>query len=395
MGSGVAEDLERRIEETEVVELCSELVQFPTIDPPGNEQEAAEYVGAFLGGLGLDVELIAHGPQRASVLARLKGTGASPALIYGGHLDTVSAGKEPWAHEPFAGEVSQGKVWGRGSTDMKGGVAAMLSVARILVEGRVPLKGDLLLMFTAGEENGFTGARDIAARCDLGPVQAIFLSEPSDNGVVIAEKGILWLKISTHGRTAHIAQIDQGRNAISMMLPILTELGSAAFPYRPHALLGDFARSINTVHAGRETNTIPDLCEATVDLRTVPGQDHSEVIDSVRSLIERVREQSQVLDFSAELEVLLDGGPLENAPDDPTIVRFCDVVEQVTGDRPVPTGVGAATDAVELVPKLGVPFLMCGPGNPKLVHHTDEHVEIAKLVECTRIYLHAAVEFLT
>lgn len=389
------ENLLGEVREAEVANICSALIRFKSINPPGNERGAAEYVGHILSKAGFAVQLVPQTAERASLVARLKGTGEVPALLYSGHLDVAPLGTETWKHDPFSGEISNGRVWGRGASDMKGGNAAIMVAAKILASAGHRLRGDLILCFSAGEESGFTGARDIMSQCELGPVQALFMAEPTDNRVIIAEKGMLWLEITTHGKAIHIAYIEQGRNAVVMMLDVLSHLDELDYPYEEHPLLGHFVWSINTVHGGSKINTIPDQCVATVDMRTVPGQDHTAIVAQVEELLTRLSHDRSLPGFRATLQLLLDAPPLETPADDPALQRFCEVVTEVTGRRPVPQGVGAGTDAVVFVPRLKVPFVQCGPGNPNLVHHTDECVEISKLVEATKIYLLTAVRFLT
>ena len=138
------------IKETDVVKFCQEIVRIKSVNPPGDELPAAEYVASVLKKIGLEVELIKHSPTRASVLARLKSSRKKPALLYNGHLDTVPVGSEKWIHDPFEGVVSGGKVWGRGTADMKGGLVALIVAAKALAEARLPLQGDLIIAATAG-----------------------------------------------------------------------------------------------------------------------------------------------------------------------------------------------------------------------------------------------------
>jgi len=383
------------IDEAKLADLCSRLIQFRTPNPPGNEAEAAGFLGNLLRTAGFQVEIFPHSPHRASLVARLRSTGELPALIFSGHLDVGSQTDEEWKYDPFGGQILDGKVWGRGASDMKGGVASIVHAATILAAAHYPLKGDLILALTAGEENGFIGAKAIVNRYDFGPIQALFIAEPSDNDVVIAEKGLLWLEISTHGKAIHMAQMDQGRNAIMMMLPLLINLLKIEFPFVEHPLLGKFVYSINSIHAGMDVNTLPDRCVVQVDLRTVPGQDHAAIVNEIQDLLNRTAGEVDLPGFQATSKVLLDAPPLATPPDNPVIKRFFEIVTLVTGKHPQPQAVAAGTDAVAFVPALKIPFLMCGPGNPLFVHHVDENVEIAKLVDSTKIYLLSAVEFLS
>ena len=204
------------VREDALVALCSRLVQIRSVNPPGGELAIAEHVARVLAAGGIPAELIPHGPDRASVLARIRGRGAAPNLLYSAHLDTVPVGAdaEAWLHDPFGGEVADGKVWGRGAADMKGGLAAMVAAALALAEAGTSLAGDLILAFTAGEEVDCIGAHAVAQRTDLAPVGAIVLSEPSSNDLFVAEKGALQVELTTYGQTAHGSMPELGRNAV-------------------------------------------------------------------------------------------------------------------------------------------------------------------------------------
>jgi succinyl-diaminopimelate desuccinylase len=387
------EDLLSRIQETEVVSLCRDLVRFKSVNPPGDELEIAEYVAGVLRQVGLTVEIVRHTPTRASVLARLEGSGEVPALLYTGHLDVVPVGAKEWLHHPFEGEVVEGKLWGRGSSDMKGGGAAMIAAAKILAAANLPLKGDLILAFTAGEEGEQLGATELAARPDLAPVQAVVVAEPSYNDVYVAEKGALWLKVTTYGKSAHGSMPHLGRNAIMMMVALLSELDSLVVPHEEHPLLGGFTRSINTIVGGVKTNVVPDRCEVTIDQRTVPGQDHGAIVNQVEELIADLGQQ--IPGFRASVEVINDRIPVATSPEEPVVQRFYNAVAKVVGKRPIPKGVNYYTDAVVFAPALNAPMIICGPGDPKLAHQPNEYVEVAKLVEAAKIFTLVAAQLLT
>jgi succinyl-diaminopimelate desuccinylase len=322
----------------------------------------------------------------------LKSSRKKPALLYNGHLDTVPVGSEKWVHDPFEGVVSEGKIWGRGTADMKGGLVALMVAAKALAEARIPLQGDLIIAATAGEEADSLGATAVVARSDLGPVQAIVIPEPSYNDVYVAEKGAFWLEITTQGKTAHGSMPEMGRNAVMMMVALIGELSKMPFPYKEHPLLGGFSQSINTITGGVKTNVVPDQCVITVDMRTVPGQDHRAILKQVEDLIADLSRRTP--DFKASVKVTNDRAPVETSPNEPAVQTFADIVAEVAGERPVPKGVRYYTDAVAFVPVLKAPMIICGPGDAKLAHQPNEHVEISKLVQAARIYTLAAAKLL-
>ena len=380
------------VQEAEVVRICQELVRIKSVNPPGDELPAAEYVAFTLKKAGLEVELISHNTTRASVLARLKSSRKTPSLLFNGHLDTVPVGTEKWTHDPFQAEIADGRIWGRGTADMKGGLAALMVAAKTLSEVGLPLQGDLILAATAGEETDSLGGTSIATRPNLGPVQAVVIPEPSYNNIYVAEKGALWLELTTRGKTAHGSMPEMGQNAIMMMLTFVNELVKMNVPYEEHPLLGGFTQSINTMTGGVKTNVVPDSCVATVDMRTVPGQDHQAIVKQVEDLIARLNDRMP--DFKASVRIANDRIPIETSPQEPVVQSFADVVAEVTGHRPVPKGVRYYTDAAAFVPALKTPMIICGPGDAKLAHQPDEYVEVSKLIEAAKIYTLAAARLL-
>jgi len=374
--------------ENEIIELCRRLIQIKSINPPGSELEIALFAADFLGQAGLKVELIEHGEGRASVFATLKGSGSRPALLYSAHMDTVPIGAEQWQYKPFLGELKEECIWGRGASDMKSGMAAMMAAAKALASARLPLKGDFFLALSAGEEVDLLGALEMAQRPELKRVGGIVLGEPSSNEVVIAEKGALWVELVTHGKTAHGSMPDSGRNALMMMLALLNEIEQTPVVSEIHPLLGVFTRSVNTISAGVATNVVPDCCKATLDMRTVPGQDHKVILSQIEGIIETL--ERRLPGFQANFRPLVDFLPIATAADDPMVTAFMEVSSQVRGFQGKPKAVRYFSDAAAFIPILNVPMVICGPGIAELAHQPDEYVETAKLVEAARIYSHFA-----
>lgn len=386
-------ELLKHTEQSDVVSVCRRLIQFATVNPPGNELPCAEYVSQYLSSAGYSVELVNHSPSRASVVARLSGSGEVPPLVLCGHLDVVPVGEEEWSHDPFGGELADGKVWGRGSADMKGGVAAMLCAARLVADSAVPLRGDLITIFTAGEEGEQLGASILARRHDIAPIQAIIIGEPTSNDVAITEKGALWLEITTHGRTAHGAFPHVGENAILMAMQFLERfVGLELAPPMVDPVLGALTSNIAMIKGGVKPNVVPDQCTVTIDLRTLPGQDHRAIVDRVQ----RVLDELSYADgsFKSSLRVINDRSPVGTRRDESVVQQFCRLVGDIRGWEPEPRGVAYATDGASLVPAFGAPMIICGPGGDHLAHQPNEHVDVAKLIEAVKVYTLAAIEFL-
>ncbi|HZQ98340.1 MAG TPA: M20 family metallopeptidase [Chloroflexota bacterium] len=380
------------IDRDELVDVARAAVRVPTVNPPGDERALADQLAARLRAGTIAVELLHHDPARASLVGRVRGRGERPGLILTGHLDVVGPGEQPWRHDPFGGEVVDGRLYGRGSADMKGALAAMVAAALAIARTGAPIGGDLVLGFTAGEETDSFGAQALADAGLLDGADAVVIGEPTDLDVYIAEKGNLWLEITTSGRTAHASMPHLGRNAIYAMADVLEALESYRFPDPPHPLLGSPTLSVGTIRGGVRTNVVPDACAIEVDVRTLPGQSHERVAADVQELLAEVRRRRPELDVRVRLAY--GRGAVATPPDAPIVREVVGAVADVVGRAPEPRGVMYATDGAVLVPALGIPMAICGPGPRELAHQTDEHVAVDALVAAARIYALVALRHL-
>lgn len=385
--------LATEIDRDEVVEITRRAVRVPTVNPPGDEEDLARLLAGLLRDLGARVEIVPHTPGRASLVARFEGSGKRPGLLLTGHLDVVGPGERAWRHAPFSGEVADGRVYGRGTADMKGALGSMVGAAAALVRAGVPLQGDLVLAFTAGEEVDSIGAQALCDGGYLRAVGAVVVGEPTDLEVYVAEKGNLWLEIATHGRTAHASMPRLGQNAIYAMADVLAALESYGLDGPPHPLLGGPTLSVGVIRGGAGANVVPDGCAIEVDVRTVPGQRHDRVVRDVEALLASLR--SRRPDIDARVRASRGRDAVATDPNHPFVAEVVRAVGDVVGRRPVPAGAPYATDASVFVPALGVPMAICGPGPREIAHQTDEHVPIESLVAAARIYALVALRWLS
>ena len=241
----------------DAVPLAQELIRFETVNPPGAEKACAEHLARVLEPHGFTLERYEHQPSRTNLLARVPGTEQSLApLVFTGHLDTVPLGLQPWSAPPFAGEIRDGRLYGRGSSDMKAGVAAFVSAA-VEVASAGDLQRGLTLVITASEETGSEGARHLARLNVLGPASALVVAEPTGNQLAVAHKGALHLRAQVSGRTAHGSMPHLGENAISKALSAIARLDPYSFQVSPHPLLGEPTKAITSIRAGDNVNSIP------------------------------------------------------------------------------------------------------------------------------------------
>ncbi|MGE3539184.1 MAG: M20 family metallopeptidase [Candidatus Tectimicrobiota bacterium] len=381
------------LDDTALVQLTCDLVRIRSINPPGDEAAVALRIAERLQNAGMFAEVVPHNePERASVVGGLRGSGERPAWLFSGHLDTVPAG-DNWQHEMLAADISDGKIWGLGTTDMKSGVAAMLIAMEAIKKTGVRLKGDLLFAGTAGEEVDSMGAQRLVAQQKLSNVGFMVIGEPTTNRVFTAEKGVLWIALHTKGQTAHGSMPHLGVNAIMHMSKLLQALTAAHIPYEKHPLMGDFTMNVATITGGVKTNVVPDTCHVTIDTRTVIGQDHQQILDTVRQIVDQLCAED--LTFHADVHTITERIPLEIPFDHPEVQSFIRVRDRVTGQASTPMAATYATDGSVFVPAYNAPMVICGPGLPEKAHQPNEYVEIAKLTEAARIYTLAALDALT
>jgi succinyl-diaminopimelate desuccinylase len=360
-----------------VLELTRELLRFDTINPPGAEGICARQVGRLLEDGGFSVTYHELPDERPSLVARIGGASARPPLCFTGHLDTVPLGARPWRHDPFAGEVADGRLYGRGASDMKSGVAAFVTAALRLAPRLAGTPG-LVLVVTAGEETGCQGAQHLAALGGvLGQAGAIVVAEPTGNYPCVGHKGALWLLARTSGVTAHGSMPERGDNAVHKAARAVTRLEWFRFGVPSHPVLGAPTLNVGLINGGMNINSVPDTATIGLDLRTLPEQKH-------RGVLERL---SQYLGDDVRLAPALDLEGVWTDPDDPWIREVFDVTAPVLGARPGVRGAPYFTDASILTPAYGnAPTVILGPGEMGMAHQTDEYCLVRRLDEAVALY---------
>ena len=360
------------------LELARTLIRADTVNPPGREEPSARLLAERLAAAGLDVELVPHGAGRAGLIAMTRppvGDNA-PWLCLTGHLDTVPFSADAWSRAPLGAEIDGDRLYGRGSSDMKAAVAALVTAIEAAASRARPRAG-VVLALTAGEETGCEGAAAVAAR--LPEVGAVLVGEPTANRVVTAHKGATWFACEARGVAAHGSAPERGRSAIRAMVHALGGLESAAPLNVVDPRLGSPTVNVGTIAGGAAVNVVPDRCEATIDVRTVPGLDGDVTERWLRAAV------------GADIDVrrLVDLPPVATPASDPWVAEVTRAFAAVTGERPAKDAgaVGYFTDASVLAPALGdPPVVLCGPGEPEQAHQRDEWCSITRLEGAAAAY---------
>lgn len=366
------------------VALTRKLIQFNTVNPPGDERACAEHLGRLLEEAGFATRYHEFAERRTSLIARIGGRPDAPPLCFTGHIDTVPIGAMPWSVDPFAAESDNGRLYGRGSSDMKSGVAAFVTAVRALAP-RLARGPGVVLVITAGEETGCEGAWHLAGLGGvLGRPGAIVVAEPTANYPYVGHKGALWLKARTRGVTAHASMPERGVNAVYKAAHAVTKLERFKFAGLPHRVLGPPTLNVGTLHGGLNINSVPDQAEIGIDIRTIPGQDH----DALRAML------GTYLGGDVELQAIMRLDSIWTDPADDWIREVFAIMESISGEPPHARGATYFTDASALTPACGgPPTVILGPGEPGLAHQTDEYCLIERIEQAVEANLRIAKQW--
>jgi succinyl-diaminopimelate desuccinylase len=361
--------------------LTRDLIAFNTVNPPGREQDCARFVGRLLEDGGFNVAYHDFDEGRTSLIARKIFNDDRPPLCFTGHFDTVPLGMTPWKMDPFKGELDGDRLYGRGASDMKGGLAAII-LAALNISSLSCGSSGIVLVLTAGEENGCQGAQHLAEQEDvLGKAGALLVGEPTANYPMVGHKGAFWIEAVATGITAHGSMPEQGVNAIYKAARAILELNAFDFGIEPHPVLGAPTLNIGTITGGINPNSVPDRASFTIDIRTVPPQSDEQI--------------TQALQIAVGKEIVLknqiNAPAVASDPNNQWIREVFGIMTAHIGEQPVPRGVTYFTDASALTNAFGhIPTVILGPGEPGMAHKTDEYCHLSRIEAATAAYTEIA-----
>jgi succinyl-diaminopimelate desuccinylase len=367
----------------DLVELAKSLISFRTEVPPGDEEGCARYIHDFLADLhveGAELHLDRFAAGRANLVAKFGPS--EPGLLLAGHMDVVPAGDESaWSHPPFEGIVRGGRLYGRGSADMKTGLAAMLKAIEATARGGTMMRRGLVFVATGGEEVGFDGLKSLLKRKLLPEGSARFgiLGEPTSLRPVRGHRGGATFMVTLVGRSGHASSPGLGVNAIEKCAVFVEAL--SAWRGKVSATIDrDLGSTIATptmVKGGTKSNVIPGACELTVDARWIPKHGSAFVERGLNSIVASLKRRDG--DFDARVEMLYETHSLKIPKGHPAVK----LAESLTGfkSETAPYGTEAA-----LYTKDGIPSIVLGPGSLKQAHVIDEFVEVGEAKRALSVY---------
>jgi succinyl-diaminopimelate desuccinylase len=380
------------MEKQEKIQILKDMVAIESVN--GNEKAVAEYLSQLFAQHGIDSSFLEYAKERDNLIVEIGIENAEKVLAFSGHMDVVAPGNlAEWTSHPFKPEIREGKMFGRGTCDMKSGLAAMAIAMIELKEEGAALNGCLRLLATVGEEVGELGAEQLTKEGYVDDVTAMVIGEPSGYaGIVYAHKGSINFKVTSLGKNAHSSMPHLGVNAIDHLNDFYTR-ANELFRQETHTdeVLGDFIYNVTMISGGEQINSIPSEASLQGNIRTIPGYDNEQVIQKMQELIAELN-QKETYDLSLTIEA---NKISVKSDKDSEIAKIAQSVvkKQVNVDIPM-VGVSGTTDAAEFTKgKQVFPVIIFGPGN-ETPHQVDEYVEVENYLEMIDIYKEMAVTYL-
>jgi acetylornithine deacetylase/succinyl-diaminopimelate desuccinylase-like protein len=390
ISTAVEQSVLDRIDATWITTLTTALVRAAGENPPGDEAATVAVLGAAAAQLQLDVVQTQVQPGRSNLRITLEG-GTGPGLLLLGHTDVVPAG-DGWTRDPFGGHLDNGRIYGRGASDMKGGLAAALAAVAAL--RGVGCSGPVELAALVDEEEAGTGIRAYVSS-QTRPFLGCITAEPTDLQTIIGARGASYLRVEVHGRGAHAGNPDDGANAIYGAAAVVAEIErlNAELAERPHPMLGPATVSVGHIRGGSGGSTVPAECAMVVDRRLLPGESPETVLADMRERVAQLRLADRGL--TADLTMPMAMPAFETAPDCELVRATQAALADAGAPRRPPGGWTAACDGGFVARDLGVPVVVLGPGSVATqAHRADESVAVDELVIAARAYALTALRLL-
>ncbi|SDH65339.1 M20 family metallopeptidase [Alteribacillus bidgolensis] len=366
----------------ETVHFLKKLIEIDTTNPPGNENKVAEFIENHALDSNLQIQKTPLLENRSNLLLEW-GEGKEVDLLLSAHMDTVQTGSlDMWDTPPFDGEIINGNMYGRGTADMKSGLAAMyLALLQVLEEVQHTDK-KIALALTTGEEVDCLGAKKLLGDLNWSLVKRIMIGEPTNNEIAVGHKGALWIKVESFGKTSHGSMPEHGINAIDRLHSALRDIYKTLEERKKvHDILGASTYSLNQMAGGNQPNVVPDYCEAVIDIRTVPPEDHETLFKALQTQVEEWK--------GVTLTVLLDRPPVFTPTDNEFVQDICNWTDS-TNTRTVPY----YTDGSVFNQDSRIPMIMFGPGLVEMAHQPNEFVSIDAYLQSINYYKNIIMQIL-
>jgi len=367
------------LEKKELNELLQRLIQIKSVNPPGNEDGIANFIKGFLIKNDIPSELVPLEEGRSSVVAKIEGKEERNITLCG-HLDTVRVIEEDWSKPPFQGLMEEGKMYGRGTSDMKGGVAAIIYTLILLKRRGITPQKKVQLALTADEEWGYRGAKTLVDQGFFDQTDFLIITEPTNLQVAVGEKGEIWIKAKFYGKSAHGSTPELGVNTVVPGSKFVLEVSEEYKKlFNPDPLWGNNSINIGQFHGGVQVNVVPNYSEVQLDFRVISEEDKKRALELVRK---KGRDIAEEFGVQFKEEIFNYHPPIFTSLDNLYIQKFM----QVAGVKEA-TIVKYCTDGGTIIPEKKIPFIVFGPGDIAQAHQNDEYIELESLYQSVDTFL--------
>ena len=375
------QDIFKLINKDELVDILSKAVDIPSINPEGNEKPMCEYVESLLKENNIEYFTVPVEKNRYDIIAKIKGKSNKDAVVFTGHMDVVPVSEDEmkrWDTPPFKSTIKDGKLFGRGSADMKSGLISAIYAMILLKRHNITPTRDIILAATIDEENYMKGSKALQGNKIFENAGYLIVCEPTDMKICNEQKGRTWADICVHGMTAHGSQKGVGENAIYMAIKLIEKIKDTKFKDYPDT----FWRTL-AINAGVEPQVVPDRCVFTVDARLQVGHSPEKIWEKLEELIQEVRVENP--HFAASYNIA-DIRISWHTPKEDKLIQGVSSYIKKTGIIPEFDIFTGSTDASMLIKNNLIPVII-GPGDLSVVHRENEYVELSQLFDSCKLYL--------
>lgn len=373
------------------IKILQDVIRIQSVND--REEEVAKYYQKLLAEYGIESKLIEYSPGRSNLIAELKGSQPGRILAFNGHMDVVSAGDpSEWTYDPFGAEIVDGKMYGRGTTDMKAGLTAMVLALIELKESGKDFKGTLRFVANVGEEIGMYGSEQLTDEGYMDDIDALVIGEPSGkNEIITAHKGSLQYEVISYGRSAHSSMPELGINSLMQINQFITEADtkfSKATASATNEKLGPMLNVFTVIEGGSQINSVPERTVLRANARTIPECDNQVVLNILNNTIAEINGK---IEGRLELNVLQNNYAVERS-DQAELIKS---IRKVVGRDLPAVGLGGATDASNFCrAKKAFDLAIFGPGSAANAHVVDEYVEVEEYLYFCDLFIDLAIDYL-
>lgn len=375
------------IHQQEIIEFTRDLVRSLSVNPPCETRDCAEIILRKFKENQIDAEIIEGKKGACNVVARLSGRNKGKVLLLNGHIDVVPPG-EGWTVDPFGGEIRDGKIYGRGTCDMKSGVASMVLAMIAFKRSGASFNGEIVFTGIADEETGSEFGTVYLLKNGIGKnADFAIVSEPTSLRIELGNRGLRWMDITVWGKASHAGRPHLGINAIAYGARLVEAIQSMKFTNRNDAFeIPTPSISVTMISGGTKVNIIPNRCDLSLDRRMILGETTETILRELKEVIDPILEKER--DLKIELRMRPNyWDPFLISEKEPIVQVAKESFKEVTGESPQLGAKAACTDASHLFHLGGIPTVLFGPGDESLSHKVDECVSVENLLLATEIFI--------